>query len=311
LDSIKNAKMKDEKKIEQLQRGWKMEREQSELVKMAMVNQHKQELEAVRAGGRQKMAAMQTELVTTMEMLEKMYNGWQNSLEDALTEMRITSEAERKKAVEGARREVEGHLLDSERRLTHLQEQYQIEHTRRKQSHNKLIELMGNIRVICRVRPINKTEISSGQGQDCTAYPTEAADENIIIKSPVSNGKGGMLVDADDPGEKAGDGGCSLEWQLLSRHIPCAVNVLNLLLRVRVLLRAGLGCVFCRDQVRVRRRVRADLDAGAGVQRAQAARHQLHGRLQRDHLRVRPDGKRQDVHHGRWGPAGRALLPRL
>jgi len=32
LDSIKNAKMKDEKRIEQLTRGWKMEREQSELV---------------------------------------------------------------------------------------------------------------------------------------------------------------------------------------------------------------------------------------------------------------------------------------
>ena len=33
------------------------------------------------------MAAMQTELVQTMEMLEKMYNGWQTSLEEALTEV--------------------------------------------------------------------------------------------------------------------------------------------------------------------------------------------------------------------------------
>ncbi len=30
---------------------------------------------------------MQTELVQTMEMLEKMYNGWQASLEEALTEV--------------------------------------------------------------------------------------------------------------------------------------------------------------------------------------------------------------------------------
>jgi kinesin family protein C2/C3 len=169
---------------------------------MAMVNQHKQELEVVRAGGREKMAAMQTELVTTMEMLEKMYNGWQNSLEDALTEMRIASEAERKKAVEAARQEVEGHLLDSERRLTHLQEQYQIEHARRKISHNKLIEMMGNIRVICRVRPINKTELATGQGQDCTAYPTEAADENIIIKTPVGGAGKSMTIDPNDPGTK-------------------------------------------------------------------------------------------------------------
>jgi len=35
---------------------------------------------------------MQNELVQTMAMLEKMYSGWQASLEDALTEMRISSE---------------------------------------------------------------------------------------------------------------------------------------------------------------------------------------------------------------------------
>ena len=115
LDQIKNAKMKDEKKIEQLQKGWALEREQvhppcshptphahtqpsrrsterslrlpffpcagpkNELVKMAMSNQHRQELDAVRASGREKMAAMQNELVQTMAMLEKMYSGWQVS----------------------------------------------------------------------------------------------------------------------------------------------------------------------------------------------------------------------------------------
>lgn len=63
-----------------------------ELVKMAMDHQHKIEIEAVKASGREKMAAMQNELVQTMAMLEKMYSGWQASLEDALTEMRISSE---------------------------------------------------------------------------------------------------------------------------------------------------------------------------------------------------------------------------
>jgi len=59
---------------------------------MAMDHQHKIEIEAVKASGREKMAAMQNELVQTMAMLEKMYSGWQASLEDALTEMRISSE---------------------------------------------------------------------------------------------------------------------------------------------------------------------------------------------------------------------------
>ena len=71
-----------------------------------------------------------------------------------------------------------------------------MEHTRRKIAHNKLVEMMGNIRVICRVRPINKTEISSGLGQDCTRYPAESADENIIVKTPMA----GNVVNEDDPG---------------------------------------------------------------------------------------------------------------
>eukprot|EP00615_Pteridomonas_danica_P015994 CAMPEP_0114379770 /NCGR_PEP_ID=MMETSP0102-20121206/2445_1 /TAXON_ID=38822 ORGANISM="Pteridomonas danica, Strain PT" /NCGR_SAMPLE_ID=MMETSP0102 /ASSEMBLY_ACC=CAM_ASM_000212 /LENGTH=237 /DNA_ID=CAMNT_0001534911 /DNA_START=24 /DNA_END=735 /DNA_ORIENTATION=- len=75
LESIRDLKMKDEKKIERLLQGWAMEREQGELVKMAMVTQHKQEVESVRAKGREKMVAMQAELVHTMEMLEKMYTG--------------------------------------------------------------------------------------------------------------------------------------------------------------------------------------------------------------------------------------------
>jgi hypothetical protein len=48
------------------------------------------------------------------------------------------------------------------------------------------------------VRPINKTEINSGKGQDCTSYPFEGADENIIIKTPTSDNQ----VDPNDPGNK-------------------------------------------------------------------------------------------------------------
>lgn len=203
LETVRDLKVKDEKKIERLLQGWAMEREQGELVKMAMVTQHKQEIEAVRSKGREKMVAMQAELVHTMEMLEKMYTGWQTSLEDALTEMRVSSEAERKVAVDNARKEMELLIEEGKRKYDYLNEQYQVEHTRRKNVHNKLVELMGNIRVICRVRPINKTEINSGLGQDCTSYPEEAADENIIIKSPVTDSKGKLTsIDPNDPGTK-------------------------------------------------------------------------------------------------------------
>lgn len=113
-----------------------------------------------------------------------------------------------------ARAAVLGELDLSMQNSNRLQELYQTEHARRKIAHNKLVEMMGNIRVICRVRPINKTEIKSGLGQDCTAYPSEGADENIIIKTPkealvTTTGKGGSNkkgdkteIDPDDPGQQ-------------------------------------------------------------------------------------------------------------
>jgi hypothetical protein len=48
------------------------------------------------------------------------------------------------------------------------------------------------------VRPINKTELATGMGQDCTAYPFEGADENILVKTPSANN----TVDPNDPGTK-------------------------------------------------------------------------------------------------------------
>ena len=93
--------------------------------------------------------------------------------------MRISSEMERKQAVEKAREEVKVNLHRAEAEYGRLKGQYLVEQARRKTAHNKLVELMGNIRVICRVRPINQTELKTGLGQDCTSYPMEAPDENI------------------------------------------------------------------------------------------------------------------------------------
>jgi kinesin family protein C2/C3 len=49
----------------------------------------------------------------------------------------------------------------------------------RKSIHNKLLEIQGNIRVICRVRPILEVEHKSGQDVDVTDFPT---DDDIVIK---------------------------------------------------------------------------------------------------------------------------------
>jgi len=52
--------------------------------------------------------------------------------------------------VAAAREEGIDKQIALEKDYAHLQEQYQVEYARRKISHNKLIEMMGNIRVICR-----------------------------------------------------------------------------------------------------------------------------------------------------------------
>jgi kinesin family member C2/C3 len=56
---------------------------------------------------------------------------------------------------------------------------YTKERILRKKIHNKLLELQGNIRVICRVRPILEVERRSGEDVDVTEILT---DEELIIQ---------------------------------------------------------------------------------------------------------------------------------
>ena len=59
---------------------------------------------------------------------------------------------------------------------------YSRESRLRKALHNKLVELQGNIRVICRVRPVLDVEVRSGQHDDITAYTPGSTDDLIVQK---------------------------------------------------------------------------------------------------------------------------------
>lgn len=52
-------------------------------------------------------------------------------------------------------------------------ENYQKEYTKRRNLHNQLIELKGNIRVFCRVRPPLLVEIQSGDYEEIISYRNE------------------------------------------------------------------------------------------------------------------------------------------
>eukprot|EP01038_Epipyxis_sp_PR26KG_P008183 gene8183-11070_t len=56
---------------------------------------------------------------------------------------------------------------------------YTRERKLRKKIHNKLLEIQGNIRVICRVRPILEVERKSGEDVDVTEFPN---DEELLIQ---------------------------------------------------------------------------------------------------------------------------------
>jgi hypothetical protein len=61
------------------------------------------------------------------------------------------------------------------------EEYYQLyckENKARKAIHNKLMDIQGNIRVICRVRPVVDVERRVGQDQLVTDFPT---DEDIVV----------------------------------------------------------------------------------------------------------------------------------
>ena len=61
-------------------------------------------------------------------------------------------------------------------------ELYNKENKARKTIHNKLLELQGNIRVICRVRPFLDIETKIGEDVDVTSFPS---DEDIMIQRDV------------------------------------------------------------------------------------------------------------------------------
>lgn len=60
--------------------------------------------------------------------------------------------------------------------LLHLHSQ---ERKLRKKIHNRLLEIQGNIRVICRVRPILEVERRSGEDVDVTEVPN---DEELFVQ---------------------------------------------------------------------------------------------------------------------------------
>jgi len=82
----------------------------------------------------------------------------------------------------------------AEKEKTEAYEQYLVENRKRKQVHNKLIELQGNIRVFARCRPMVEAELRSGKCEDVTQFPTP--EDIVIDRGDMLSGKARFEFDA-------------------------------------------------------------------------------------------------------------------
>lgn len=101
------------------------------------------------------------------------YSRHEAKLQAALLEVEQQKEQEKLQAVATTRSEMQT-LVDraNTERDEHLAN-YTKERVLRKRIHNKLLEIQGNIRVICRIRPINDVERRSGEDIDVTDIVNE------------------------------------------------------------------------------------------------------------------------------------------
>lgn len=78
-----------------------------------------------------------------------------------------------KLAVQATRQEMQILIDRSDRALSELEEKYAQESHKRRMLHNRLVELQGNIRVFCKVRPILQIEEESGSNAIVVEFPAE------------------------------------------------------------------------------------------------------------------------------------------
>ena len=99
--------------------------------------------------------------------------------EAAIAEFRIESDEKLVQAVAAIRNEMQSQVDVAEAAREEYLQLYTKESKARKAIHNKLMEIQGNIRVVCRVRPILDVERKQAKGADVDA--TEILSEEDII----------------------------------------------------------------------------------------------------------------------------------
>ena len=111
--------------------------------------------------------------------LDNVEERWIKIKDEALHALTLKKDHEKEKALNDLKSEMKVLLDAANAEKQEYLELYTKENKARKAIHNKLLEIQGNIRVVCRVRPILEVEKRSGEDVDVTSFPSE---EDITIQ---------------------------------------------------------------------------------------------------------------------------------
>ena len=128
---------------------------------------------------------------TMIKAKEELVKKHQKDKEKALRKLSDEKDAEKKTALENLRRSFKETIAEATRAKAAAQNErdeykefYRKERLERMKIHNKLIEMQGNIRVLCRVRPMLLPELETDDNREVTDIVSE---EEITILKEINN----------------------------------------------------------------------------------------------------------------------------
>ena len=139
-------------------------------------------VEAVRQSMQAAVEAAETARDAAKADLENVEERWVKLRDEAVRATAASKDSERESALSQLRAESKALIDQANAEKAEYLDLYTKESKARKTIHNKLLELQGNIRVICRVRPVLEVERRSGEDVDVTSFPS---DEDLVIQRDV------------------------------------------------------------------------------------------------------------------------------
>ena len=119
-----------------------------------------------------------------MKDLKNVEERYEVKMKDSLVALEKKLNAEKTAALATLRQELQALVNAANAERDEYLALYTKENKMRKAVHNKLLELQGNIRVICRVRPVLEVERKAGAGEEVDVTDIVSDEDIMIQKDP-------------------------------------------------------------------------------------------------------------------------------